>query len=517
MKRNYLKGVRIALAILFFVPITLFFIDSWHKLPPQVHVLLHLQLVPALLAGMWITVIALLLLTLLLGRIYCSVICPAGILQDIFIRFSRRGKKKNKKKRWFMYRPAYNIFRYVLLSAVILSFLFGATGLLLMLDPYSNFGRIVSNLLRPLVIWGNNALADGLMAMDNYSLYHITIQYVTGASIIAAVVALVVFAGMSILRGRLFCNTLCPVGGLLSLISRYSFFRISFDKEACNNCGNCERTCKAECINSREKTVDTSRCITCFNCISACKKGGLQYRFLPDLRHKEVKQEEACETNSSRRSFITTGATLLGTLSFIPGWARRNRKRKRSQCPDGPITPPGSISQERFTEKCTACHLCVIKCPNQILKPAGLEFGFNYLLKPHVVYEKAYCNYECTVCSEVCPNLALKDLLPEEKVTTQIGVAHFEKDLCVVYNDETDCGACSEHCPTQAVKMVPYKGMLRIPEVNPDICIGCGGCEYICPVRPDRAIHIVANAIHKKVQKPEYEQVEEKKIDDFGF
>lgn len=518
MKRNYLKVLRVAFAILFFVPVTLFFIDSWHSLPLPLHKLLHLQFVPAVLAGMWGIVVALLLLTFVFGRIYCSVICPAGILQDIFIRLSQRGRKKNKRKRWFMYRKAYNIVRYVLLAAVVISFLLGATGLLMLLDPYSNYGRIASNLFRPVVIWINNITADGLMAMDNYSLYHITIQYITVSSLIGAIIALSVFTVMSLLRGRLFCNTVCPVGAVLSLISRYSLFRISFDKEACNNCGNCERTCKAECINSREKTVDTSRCIACFNCISSCKKGGLQYRFLPGLFHKEESRQEEMQPNG-RRSFLATTTTVLGSLSVLPVWAQGKQAHHRhgKKQSDEPITPPGSVSKKDFIEKCTACHLCVVKCPSQILKPAGLEFGLNYLLKPHVVYEKAYCNYECTICSEVCPNLAIKDLLPEEKMTTQVGVAHFEKHLCVVFNDGTDCGACSEHCPTQAVKMVPYKGTLRIPQVNPEICVGCGGCEYICPVRPQRAIHVVANTVQKTVKKPEYEQVEEKEVDDFGF
>lgn len=516
MKRNYLKGMRVALAILFFLPVTLFFIDSWHTLPPALHRLLHLQFVPALLAGMWGIVVALLLLTFVFGRVYCSVICPAGILQDIFIRLSRRGKKKNRRKRGFIYRKAYNIFRYGLLGIVIILFAVEINGLLLLLDPYSNYGRIASDLFRPVVIWANNRLADGLMEMNNYTLYHITIQYITISSLAAAVAAFVVFAGMSILRGRLFCNTLCPVGGILSFFSRYSLFRISFDKEACNTCGNCERACKAECINSREQTVDTSRCVTCFNCISSCKKGGLQYRFLPVRKQKEIKNETL--PDESRRTFIAAGATVLGSVPLIPAWAKgASADPDRHDTPKEPIVPPGAVSKVRFTEKCTACQLCVVKCPNQILKPAGLEFGFNYLLKPHVVYDKAYCNYECTVCSEVCPNLAIRELSVEEKKTTQVGIARFEKDLCVVYNAETDCGACSEHCPTQAVRMVPYKGSLRIPQVDPAICVGCGGCEYICPVRPARAIHVVANAVQQQVKKPEYEEVKEKEVDDFGF
>lgn len=517
---NYLKGLRVFLAILFFLPITLYFIDFSNKLPDTLHSLLHVQFVPALLGGMWGIVIILLLLTFLFGRIYCSVICPAGILQDILARFSGRGQKKNKHKRWFSYHKAYNWIRYILLGATIIFFLLGSTGLLLLLDPYSNFGRITSNLFRPAFIWGNNMLASLLANINNYSLYHITIQHITAYSLIASIIALLIFTTLSILRGRLFCNTLCPVGALLSTISRFSLFRITFDKEACNSCGNCERTCKAECIDSKAKTVDSSRCIDCFNCTSSCKKGGLQYRFVNPFSKKDTikaKEVSVSQEANSRRTFITTGATILATSSVIPALAAGKQKRMRKRGKQSPIIPPGGISRDRFSQKCTGCHLCVVKCPNQILRPAGLEYGFNYMLKPHIVYEKAYCNYECTICADVCPNHALKEMTKDEKATTQVGVAHFEKDICITYVDGTDCGACSEHCPTQAVKMIPYKGSLRVPEVNPDICIGCGGCEYICPVRPNRAIHIVANEIHQKVKKPEYEKVEEVEVDDFGF
>ena len=519
MKRNYLKAVRVTAAMLFFVPVTLFFIDCWGVFPTWFHRILHAQIVPAVLAGMWLTVIGWLFFTFLFGRVYCSVVCPTGILQDIFIRLSGQGRKKNKHKRWFRYRAAYNWFRYILLAAVAISFLAGFSGLLLWLDPYSNYGRIVSDLLRPMVIGLNNLAADGLTALHSYVLYHITVRYLTTVSLIAALVALGVLAAMSLLRGRLFCNTLCPVGGLLSLVSRYSLFRVSFDRSACNACGNCERVCKAECIDSREMTVDTSRCIACFNCISACTKGGMQYRFLP-----EKKERAGNEPSAGRRNFLSAGVMLAASLPLYPLQARNGQKGERfdgnarnGQFGKQPLTPPGSDSRERFVEKCTACHLCVVKCPNQILKPAGLEYGLNYLLKPHLVYEKSYCNYECTVCTEVCPTLALKELTRDEKTSVQIGTARFVRERCVVFNQGTDCGACSEHCPTQAVKMVPYKGSLRIPEVDASICVGCGGCEYICPVRPERAIYVVANPEHLTARKPESGPVEEKQVDDFGF
>ena len=138
-----------------------------------------------------------------------------------------------------------------------------------------------------------------------------------------------------------------------------------------------------------------------------------------------------------------------------------------------PLTPPGSISLERFKDKCTGCQICVVRCPSQVLRPTGLEYGLDYMLKPRLAYISSYCNYECTVCSDVCPTGAIKPLTIEEKTTTQVGIATFFKGRCVVNTEEKDCGACAEHCPTQAVHMVPYKGTLTIPQINPDLCCFC--------------------------------------------
>lgn len=533
MKRpNYLKGLRVLLAILFFVPILLFFVDFSGVLPDSIHQLLHLQLMPALLGGMIGLVVFQLLLALIFGRIYCSVICPAGVLQDIINRLYCIGKKKKKGIRRFTYHKAMNWLRYPLLAITAIMAVFGFSGLCLLLDPYSNFGRIAASLFRPVVMWGNNILADLLMKMDNYTLFHVTISTVSVSGLIAAGIALVVFIVMTIFRGRLFCNTICPVGAFLSLFSRYSFFRISFDKEACTHCGNCEHTCKAEAIDSKSLSVDTSRCVDCFNCVSSCAKGGLQYRLqLPGKKQEkiEVKTETAQTVNlvqpvvaNSRRTFLTTGVTVAASLPIISAIADeagkgngKGHRKNRKKWP--PLTPPGSISLERFKDKCTGCQICVVRCPSQVLRPTGVEYGLDYMLKPRLAYISSYCNYECTVCSEVCPTGAIKPLTVEEKVTTQVGIATFFKGRCVVNTEEKDCGACAEHCPTQAVHMVPYKGTLTIPQINPDLCIGCGGCESICPVRPMRAIIVKSNIEHKFVEKPEVEEVKEVEVDDFGF
>ncbi|MDR3194468.1 MAG: 4Fe-4S binding protein [Tannerella sp.] len=502
------------LAILFFSPILLFFVDFTGKLPVRLHGLEHIQFIPSILAGAYVIVAIWLALTFVFGRVYCSVICPAGILQDVINRIFCIGKKKKKGIRRFRYRLPSNVLRYVLAAVTFGTAVFGVTELCLLLDPYSNFGRIAANLFRPVVMEGNNLLADGLGKAGNYSLYHITITSVTAASLIAAGSALVVFTLLVIFRGRLFCNTLCPVGALLSVVSRYSIFRIVFDKKACIQCRSCEYVCKAEAIDPKKMKVDMSRCVDCFNCLSSCRKGALKYKPVPTVK-KTAAAPVAATPPDSRRTFLATGVAVAASLPLA---LLKGQEARRKDAPFSlPVTPPGSLNLTRFKDKCTACHLCVTKCPSHVLRPAGMEYGFDYFLKPRMAYIDSYCNYECVICSEVCPTLAIRPLTVEDKKTTQTGIARFFIDRCIVHTEETDCGACSEHCPTQAVHMIPYKGTLTIPKVEDELCVGCGGCESICPVRPVRAILIEANEVHRLAEKPGEEEALDVNVDEFGF
>ncbi|MDR1371349.1 MAG: 4Fe-4S binding protein [Dysgonamonadaceae bacterium] len=464
-------------------------------------------------------------LTLLFGRIYCSTICPLGVFQDIVSRFSGRGRKKKKKgskKQWFKYSKPRNYLRYGLLAVCVVFLVFGIVTPLLLLDPYSNFGRIANNLFRPLGMEINNIVAAIALKSGNFSFYHVSVETVTAISLIAAIVVLLVVGIMSFMRGRLFCNTICPVGSLLGLVSRFSLFKVVMDESKCTKCTLCERACKSQCIDSKNIKIDSSRCVSCCNCLSRCKSDAIGYRFSLKTKKQssalanEVQVSDSLvqnEKREGRRAFMATGTAVVATIPFIPAWADATEVDESKL---RPITPPGSKSLQHFKEKCTACHLCVTHCPQQILKPAGFNFGLGYLLKPHMVYKKAYCNFECDICSKICPNGAI---LPagESKKTIQIGIATFTQERCVVFTDGTDCGACSEHCPTQAVKMLPYKDTLRLPHVTPDLCVGCGGCEYICPVRPFRAINVIANDVHQVSRKPEEEEMEHIEVDDFGF
>jgi len=507
-KANILKVVRVILALAVFIPVLLFFCDFRNLLPDGLHSLLHLQIIPAIFAGAAGVLVFLTLLTLLFGRVYCSVICPAGVLQDIFNRIACIGKKKKNGSLRFKYHRPLNVLRYVILGVTAILAVFGLSELCLLLDPYSNFGRIATNLFRPVAVWTNNLLAEMLSKAGNYTLYNVSFRIASGA-LVAAVGAFAVFAVMAYYRGRLFCNSICPVGTLLSIVSRYSLFRLTVNHEQCNKCGICERACKAEAITSKAGEIDMSRCVGCFNCLSSCSKSALKFRFAP-LKARA----QTSDFSPSRRSFMVAGAAIAGSM---PAISRAATAISSSTQNNLPVTPPGSISIDRFKKLCTGCHLCVVRCPSKVLHPAGLQYGFGYMLKPYMSYHNSYCNYSCTVCSNVCPTGAIKPVTEEEKAVTQVGIANFYIDRCIVNTEETDCGACSEHCPTQAVHMIEYKGTLTIPKVEPELCIGCGGCESICPVRPERAIIIISNPVHQTAEKPKEEEIQQVDVDDFGF
>ena len=526
MKINILKLIRVILAVLVFSPILLFLCDFAGILPDSFSNLLRIQVVPVILGGSLLSIIFLIALTLLFGRIYCSIICPLGVFQDIISWFTWRGKKKNKKRRWYKYAKPLTILRYSLLGICIFFLFFRITTPLLYLDPYSNFGRIAVNIFRPIIMEGNNLLNWIALKFHIYNFYYVTIHTVTVWSFAIAAAILLVVVIMALLRGRLFCNAICPVGSLLGLLSRFSLLRISINESQCTRCGLCEHACKSQCINSKEKQVDHSRCVACFNCIDRCKFNGIGFRFA-GIRSSQsaVKREKKApeitqrtnEIGMTRRSFLVTSTVLAATLPVIPAWAKTEKAIDPTKLT--PITPPGSQSLEHFKLHCTACHLCITHCPQQVLKPAGFNFGIDYAFKPHLVYyEMAYCNYECTICSEVCPNGAMHKLTKEEKKVTQMGIAQFDKDRCIVATEGTSCGACSEHCPTQAVRMEPYINNLTLPHVYSELCIGCGGCESICPARPIKAINVLANKVHQTAQKPPEEKPkDEHKELNFGF
>ena len=530
-----LRRIRTVLAVLVFVGITLLFLDITGILHTYLGWLAKVQFLPAVLALNLSVVIALVVLTLVFGRIYCSVICPLGILQDGLARLRPR---KNKKVGRYSYSPEVRWLRYPVLVLFIIALVAGFGSFVALLAPYSSFGRIVVNLLRPLYELANNGLAAIAEHYDSYAFYSTDVWIRSLPTFAIAAITFVVLFVLAWMGGRTYCNTICPVGTFLSFFSRFSFLKINFDEEKCRNCSACTKSCKASCIDFKNHTVDYSRCVVCGNCIDACKFGALKWTpsSLPlkgesghsqDLTSSQkdngvqdiqpsplrggLKPEllsvpaERTEEGVSRRSFLI-GASLAttaalaqeaklkvdGGLADIEDKVAPERKT--------PITPPGSLSAQNFHQHCTGCQLCVAQCPNHILRPST---DLMTLMQPEMSYERGYCRPECNRCSEVCPAGAIHPIALEEKTSTQIGHAVWIKENCVPVTDGVECGNCARHCPTGAIQMVPLDPDdelgAYVPAVNEAKCIGCGACENLCPARPFSAIYVEGHEVHKEI------------------
>jgi Polyferredoxin len=460
------------------------------------------------MAGGLIPLIILLVITILFGRVYCSFLCPLGIMQDGIIRISdyiykitHKGKKRKSNKG---YKKPHNLFRYIILIITGALFALGFIYPLTLLDPYSIFGKIAVEIFGSIEIFITNILAN----IFPYTFYFQEYLKLAIPSFIYSSLLLLTIILMSSLRGRLYCNTICPVGSFLGLISGHSLFKVVIDKEKCVQCNACSIACKSNCINIKDKSIDNSRCVACFNCLSVCKQSSIKFAF--------GSSNKQCDTGR-RNAIVAVGA--LGTALIAKNTI--GNKLLPNELPDKKklgIAPPGAISIKHLKENCTACYACVASCPNNIIKPATFEYGPDGIMLPTIKFDNKFCGYECNKCSQVCPNGALVPLTLEEKKLTKIGQVAYYPKKCIVFTDSTDCGACDEHCPTKAITMVkfPDPSFLYHPKINRELCIGCGGCEYVCPQTP-KAIKVIALPVQGKAQKPTEDIQENKKVDDFGF
>lgn len=513
MPRDRLRLLRIVLAVAVFAGFTAALADFRELVPARFgHWLASTQLVPsfvALFAGASFAVggILVLVLTLLGGRVYCSALCPLGILQDIIGRLA--GFVRRKELFLPHARPLTGV-RHVFLWGTVVAVLAGWGGLALaLLDPYSIFGRVASTLFRPLVVSANNALVGTANALGFHDIYRVDVPWAGAAALALVAGFFAVIVVMSAFRGRLYCNSICPVGTLLGLISARAAFRLRIDAPACVKCGQCVRHCKAQCIDLRTATIDASRCVACYNCVTSCDQHGIGYAYSWNTQAPlplSTQSDSHAPADPRRRHFIVSLATAAVALAGhrasasgspdeeIPALAKTGES-------SAAVSPPGSAGTAQFLSRCTACQLCISACPTHVLQPALLEYGVAGLLKPRLDYSLSFCNFDCVQCGEACPTGAIARLAPEEKQVTQIAVADFYPARCVVVTNGTDCAACSEHCPTKAVSTVPYGNNLRLPALFQENCIGCGACEFACPATPLKAIRVTGRRVHTRAQK----------------
>lgn len=517
-----LRKIRITLATVFWLLVTWLLVDFTGTAHVYLGWMAKVQLMPALLSLNVGVLIFLLALTLLWGRIYCSVICPLGIMQDIISWFRR-------KKFKYAYTQARTALRYGMVlftGAALLLNLGWLAGLIL---PYSTYGRITGTIVAPLYKMGNNLLAQLAEHYNSYAVYEVDVWLKSIGALAIAIITWGIIAVLAWRGGRTWCNTICPVGTLLGLLSRHALFRPVINKSRCNACGLCERSCKAGCINSKNHSIDLSRCVMCGNCMEACKKEALtlakatepapsvasfgknaprkgndnkpngakdagtraqnkpQNKPMAQSKPEDVVAASVPETTDApnrkprRRKPRTSGEentidsgrrAVLASTALIAGAAvlRAQHKPKTTDGGYAPIikktapqrqhriTPPGSLSVRNLQSHCTACQLCVDACPNDVLRPSTRLSTF---MQPEVSYERGYCRPECNRCSEVCPTGAIKPITIEERTATQVGHAVWVKELCIPAKEGKPCGNCSRRCPAGAIQLVPANDKYR--------------------------------------------------------
>ena len=522
-----LRKIRITLAAICFVAITLLFLDFTGTLHLWFGWLAKIQFLPAVLALNFVVIAILLVLTLLFGRIYCSVICPLGIFQDCVSNLSSR--RKGKKAR-FSYSKEIKWLRYGVLVLFVIALVAGLNALVALLAPYSTYGRMVQSLLAPVWQWGNNLLAWIAERQDSYAFVTKDVWLKSLPTLIVAAVTFVVVVVLAWRNGRTYCNTICPVGTTLSFFSRFAMFRPVIDKSKCKSCHACERKCKAACIDVDNHKIDYSRCVDCFDCIDSCRLGALKYRFAwgrgvgsgstgaktpqnapvgskmtsneskngqnrssaaptpvaePVVRHgsptaevtdngKGVSTIDATSpvaepveaTDKGRRAFLVGGAAVIGgsLLSSIPMRAEEEEIKDKKR--DG-----------GFAE------VLPKKAPNR--KTPVTPFGSESVEKFY-----KHCT-ACQLCVTVCPNNVLRPSSRLEHLMQP--EMSFEKGYC-----RPECVKCSEVCPAGAIlKITPEEKTewkVGTAGVDYDLCVvnrdgvSCGNCAHHCPVGAIRMV-----------------------------
>ena len=534
-----MKIIRTVLAVIFLVGVTLLFLDVTGALHKWLGWMAKVQFLPAVLALNVGVILALVLLTLIFGRVYCSVICPLGVTQDVVSHIRVRRDRRKRRVKHFSFIKEQKLLRYILWGIYVIAIIFGLNVVVSLLAPYSAYGRIAQTLFGPVYGWTNNLLAIFSEHAGGYAFYSKEVWLRGLPTLIVSVLTVVAIVAMAWRGGRDYCNEICPVGTTLSFFSRFAMFRIKIDTDKCHNCRVCEYNCKAKCIDSKNHKIDYSRCVDCFDCLPKCNSDALSYTFAwkgatrkvgpeavepapaagpvssaqtaPAVPVEESKAETPAPANdskapdASRRAFLAASAMVAGAAALkaedkaIDGGLAEILDKK-APLRNHIVTPPGSISEKNMHRHCTACQLCVANCPNGVLRPSS---DLEHFMQPHSSFERGYCRPECTTCGQVCPTGAIRRIDRAEKSSIQTGHAVWIRENCLPLTQGVSCGNCARHCPVGAIIMVPSapedESSVLIPAVDESRCIGCGACENLCPSRPYSAIYVEGHPVHKTV------------------
>ncbi len=429
--------------------------------------------------------------TILLGRVWCGWVCPMGTLL-VWVSF------KKARRRTVNISPRWRSLKYILLAVILAAAVFGNLSLLA-LDPIAILTRTATTSIIPGFDYGINTLEstlyplrflqpvlDGLETLVRGSLLPFK-QPAYAQNLLIAGIFIGILA-LNLLADRFWCRYLCPLGGLLGLLSRFSIFR-PIITESCNQCTRCALMCKPEAIRgSREEGVVEivpSECTVCLDCLANCARKDMRFGLQPKL-------VPAPQHDLSRRQALGALGVGLGGVLLL-----RTDLRAKKRSPQL-IRPPGVTDESAFLAACLRCSECMKICPTSGLQPSFEQSGLEGLWTPVLIPRVGYCDYGCNACGQVCPTKAIPELALEDKRQAVIGKANVNKNRCLPWASATPCIVCEEMCPTpqksirleEAVVQDAQGNTVTVqrPYVLRELCIGCGICENRCPLEGEAGI-----------------------------
>jgi MauM/NapG family ferredoxin protein len=423
-----------------------------------------------------------LILTLVFGRFFCGWICPFGALNQFFTWWGSRGNRKKIPVSRVSLR-----LKYLLLIILLVASLF-ASQLLGWLDPLALLTRSSSAALVPganflvqhaLQSGAQNQGWGGKIVKPLYDLSRRFLLTIRQRTFLQASAIGLLFFGLLLLnlyRRRFFCNTLCPLGAVYGFLAKYSLLRLPLN-ENCRKCGACSNHCTY--YGSPYQDYLKSECVLCLNCLNDCPFAAIDVRFqLPRAGKRPA-------LDMGRRKMLAAAGCGLAVAALPQIGVARKAKAHPF------IRPPGAVVEKEFLKKCVRCGACLQACPTNAIHPAVFQAGLEGIWTPIVVPVNGYCEYECVRCTRVCPTHAIASLTLEEKKQFKIGTAVINRSACYTYADGYNCAVCEEHCPVpekairfREVDVYNFRGKLKKVKqiyVVPDLCIGCGICENVCP------------------------------------
>ncbi len=428
-----------------------------------------------------------LILTIVLGRVFCGWICPLGTTLDtVSFVFKNKTGKSYKKIRWLKYA----ILIFLLTGAIF------SSQLIWFFDPLALLARSLTLTILPIITVITSGLFSLLFNIDFAQDPLTRIQGFFSSTFLPNQLTffrmsgwvLLIFLAVIIaefLSRRFWCRNLCPLGALLAFFSKFQILRRKV-KANCTECGDCERICKMDAIKKDFRSTDDVECIQCFNCVKACPPNVTSINFTGERKPYKFDLKR-------RRVMASTFAGLVSVGILKISFVSRNSKANL-------IRPPGAREENEFLDRCIRCHKCIKVCSasGRFLQPAFLEGGLEAMWTPLGVARYGYCEFNCVMCTEVCPTDAIHELDVETKKKTVIGLAYIDRNRCIPWYKNEDCIVCQEHCPTpqkaielKQEKVIHFDGSERLvkrPYVREDLCIGCGICETKCPIEGKSAI-----------------------------